>query len=81
MKKNCFGEVDALCDEGIYKDSNRKREQDFTRNRKMTFRLMILFTLFHAKVSTQTALERFLPELKTIKHMSQQAFSAARELS
>jgi hypothetical protein len=40
-KKKCVEEVDGLYGEEAYKDRNRKREQDFTRNRKMPFKQII----------------------------------------
>ena len=63
-----------------YKGRARKREQDFTRKRKMTFTAMISFMINQIKTSTQTALDRFfdligIPE----EHMSEQSFSEARK--
>ena len=58
----------------------RKREQDFTRNRKMTFGKIIFLMLGTVRESTQNALDRALPRMgKPGTHMSQQAFSAARQ--
>lgn len=46
----------------------------------MTFRELIYYKLGVAKASTQNALERFFPQVgKAEIHMSQQAFSAARQ--
>jgi hypothetical protein len=77
-KKNCFETVRALLEEAAYKIRSKKREQDFTRNRKMPFKKLILFMLGMVKESSQNALERFFPKLKDAIHMSQQAFSLAR---
>jgi hypothetical protein len=58
----------------------KKREQDFTRNRKMTFTELVYFMLSMVKESSQNALERYFPQLgKEQISMSQQAFSAARQ--
>jgi ribosome-associated toxin RatA of RatAB toxin-antitoxin module len=58
----------------------KKRKQDFTRKRKMTFKELIYFMLGMVKESSQNALERFFPKVgKEHIHMSQQAFSAARQ--
>jgi hypothetical protein len=58
----------------------KKREQDFTRKRKMTFAELIYFMLGMVKESSQNALSRFFPRIgKGHIHMSQQAFSAARQ--
>ena len=58
----------------------RKRPQDFTRNRKMPFTDMIVFMLNGVKTSIQTCLDRFFERIgKEDVHMSQQAFSQARE--
>jgi hypothetical protein len=59
---------------------SKKRPQDFTRKRKMIFTEIIYFMLSMVKESTQNALERVFPQLrKENLHMSQQAFSAARQ--
>jgi len=63
-----------------YERRSKKREQDFTRKRKMTFTEIIYFMLSMLKESTQNALERVFPQLqKENLDMSQQAFSAARQ--
>ena len=63
-----------------YKNRSKKRAADFTRERKMPFGHMVCFMLNMLKQSTQTGLDHFFdligkPEL----HMSQQAFSEARQ--
>jgi len=61
-------------------DSARKRPQDFTRDRKMPFKKLILFMLNMVRSSTQTCLDRFFELIgQEDVHMSQQAFSAARQ--
>jgi ribosome-associated toxin RatA of RatAB toxin-antitoxin module len=63
-----------------YEMRAKKRKQDFTRKRKMTFGELIYFMLSMIKESSQNALERFFPRIgKMHVHMSQQAFSAARQ--
>jgi hypothetical protein len=64
-----------------FRDSARKRPQDFTRNRKMTFEEMVYFMLNMIRSSTQTCLDRFFgqrPGMETA-HMTQQSFSEARQ--
>lgn len=63
-----------------YRNRAKKRPQDFTRERKMSFTQMIVFMLNMLKQSTQTALDHFfdLTEECAI-HMSQQSFSEARQ--
>jgi hypothetical protein len=63
-----------------YEQRSKKREQDFTRKRKMTFIEIIYFMLSMVKESTQNALERVFEQLqKEDIQISQQAFSAARQ--
>jgi hypothetical protein len=63
-----------------YKQRSRKWEQDFTRKRKMSFTELVWFMLDMVKASSQNALERFFPQAgKADVHMTQQAFSAARQ--
>jgi hypothetical protein len=63
-----------------FQQKAKKRKQDFTRNRKMTFAELVYFMLSMVKESSQNALECFFPQLgKEYIHMSQQAFSAARQ--
>ncbi|MCL2609605.1 MAG: hypothetical protein FWD94_06875, partial [Treponema sp.] len=63
-----------------YLPKARKREPDFTRNRKMTFREIIFLMLNIVRESTQNALDRAFPRMgKAGTHMSRQAFSAARQ--
>ena len=63
-----------------YKVRSRKRAADFTRERKMPFAQLVCFMLNMLKQSTQTSLDRFF-ELtgREDMHMSQQAFSEARQ--
>ena len=62
-----------------YEARSKKREQDFSRKRKMTFKKLIWFMLNMVNESSQNALERFFPKIKEAVHMSQQAFSLARK--
>ena len=45
----------------------------------MPFKKLIFFMLGMVKESSQNALERFFPKIKEAVHMSQQAFSLARQ--
>jgi len=64
----------------VYTLRARKREQDFTRNRKMTFAEIIFLMLGMVRESTQNALDRAFPRMgKAGTRISQQAFSAARQ--
>jgi hypothetical protein len=70
----------GLAKQKRYELRSKKRTQDFTRKRKMSFTEIIYFMLSMVKESTQNALERALPQLKKENlYMSQQAFSAARQ--
>ena len=61
-------------------DSARKRPQDFTRDRKMPFKKLVGFMINMVKSSTQTCLDRFFEMIgQDDVHMSQQAFSEARQ--
>ena len=63
-----------------YKNRSKKRAADFTRERKMPFMHMVCFMLNMLKQSTQTALDRYFDLIgKEGMHMSQQAFSEARQ--
>jgi hypothetical protein len=57
----------------------KKREQDFTRNRKMPFKKLIWFMPGMVKESSRNAHGRFFPGIKEAVHMSRQAFSPARQ--
>ena len=61
----------------------RFKPTSFTRNRKMPFETVLRFMLENAKLSTQTALNRFMRKIgresiEVEKTISQQAFSEAR---
>jgi hypothetical protein len=45
----------------------------------MPFKKLMVFMLGMVKESTQNALERFFPKIQEATHMSQQAFSQARQ--
>ena len=63
-----------------YKSRSKKRAADFTRERKMPFTHMVFFMLNMLKQSTQTALDRYFDLIgRDDIHMSQQAFSEARQ--
>jgi hypothetical protein len=62
-----------------YESRSKKRTQDFSRDRKMPFKKLMWCMLSMVKDSSQNALERFFPKIKEATHMSQQAFSLARQ--
>jgi hypothetical protein len=62
-----------------YENRSKKRKQYFSRNRKMPFKKLMWFMLSMVKESSQNALEWFFPKIKEATHMSQQAFSQARQ--
>jgi len=63
-----------------YKDRSKKRAEDFTRERKMPFAHLVCFMLNMLKQSTQTGLDHFFDLIgRKSLHMSQQAFSEARQ--
>ena len=63
-----------------FKEEARKKPQDFTRDRKMPFVNLVYFMLNMIKASTQTCLDRFFKLIgREDVHMSQQAFSEARQ--
>ena len=63
-----------------YKSRSKKRAADFTRERKLPFAHMICFMLNMLKQSTQTGLDRYFDIIgREDMHMSQQAFSEARQ--
>ena len=79
-KKNCIEALIGVVKQKSYERRSKKRKQDFTRKRKMAFNEILYFMLGMVKESTQNALERVFPQLKKENlHMSQQAFSAARQ--
>jgi hypothetical protein len=77
--KTCFEAVRDLLEKAAFELRSKKRKQDFSRNRKMPFKKLMWFMLSMVKESSQNALERFFPKLKEAVHMSQQAFSLARQ--
>ena len=71
---------DEMIDVKEFLESARKRPQDFTRDRKMPFKKLVGFMLNMVKSSTQTCLDRFFEMIgQDDVHMSQQAFSEARQ--
>jgi hypothetical protein len=60
-----------------FKRRSKKRETDFTRERKMGFKKLVYFMLSMIKESTQNALERYFAMNGEETFMSQQAFSEA----
>jgi hypothetical protein len=62
-----------------YELRSKKREQDFTRNRKMPFKKLMRFMPGMVQESSRNALGRFFPEIKEAVRMSRQAFSLARQ--
>jgi hypothetical protein len=63
-KKGCFETVRNLVEKAGYESRSKKRRQDFSRNRKMSFKNLMRLMLSMVKESTQNALERFFPENK-----------------
>ena len=61
-----------------FKENARKRPQDFTRNRKMSFEELVFFILKSSKTTTSTAIRRFFDELEKDTVMTQQSVSEAR---
>jgi hypothetical protein len=60
--------------------SARKKAQDFTRNRKMPFATLVVFTLNMVKGSIQTCLDAFFEKTgQEDVHMAEQSFSEARQ--
>ena len=58
----------------------RKREQDFTRKRKLPFDKLILFMINLIRSSIKCCLDKFFETMgETEKHMAQQSFSEARQ--
>ena len=66
-----------VCNEDFKKEA-KKREQDFTRNRKMSFEDLVLYMLLSLKNSTATALRRFFIGMSMNVFMTQQSLSEAR---
>lgn len=71
--------TNEMINDGGYKVAVRKNPRDFTRNRKMPFEEVILFTLMSFKCSTQSALRRFFDMLGKRVFMKQQSYSEARK--
>ena len=64
----------------VFLELARKLPQYFTRNRKMPFTKLVSFMLNQVKTTIQVALDRFFEDIGQEEiHMSQQAFSKARE--
>ena len=61
-----------------FKDSSRKRPEDFTRNRGMVFEELILHILSSLKCSTVTSLRRFFISIGISLCITQQSYSEAR---
>ena len=62
-----------------FKNCSKKRPQDFTRERKMSFKMLVYFLLSMINESSQNALERFFAKTGQSIYMTQQAFSLARQ--
>jgi hypothetical protein len=75
----CFENVRNLLEQEDYESRSKKREQDFSRNRKMPFKKLMQFMPGMVQERTQNALERFFPKIKEAVRMSRQAFSVARQ--
>jgi hypothetical protein len=61
-EKNCVEAVLRLAHHPRYERRSKKREQDFTRKRKMSFAELLYFMLGMVKDSTQNALSRFFQQ-------------------
>ena len=60
--------------------ASRQRPQDFTRNRKMPFAMLVRFILNMIKSSIQNCLDSFLEKTgQEDIHMKEQSFSEARQ--
>ena len=68
-----------MVDSKEFKKKAKKRPGDFTRVRKMCFKRLVYFMLSMIKESSQNALERFFAKTGEDIHMTQQAFSLARQ--
>lgn len=79
MEKNCREMVHDLLEQIDYELRSKQREQDFSRNRKMTFKDLMWLMLGMDKESTQSALARHFAKAEATTHISQQAFSLARK--
>jgi hypothetical protein len=77
--KNCLELICGLLDKANCENRSKKRTQDFSRKRKMTFKKLMRFMISMVKESSQNALERFFPKIKEAVYMTQQAFSLARQ--
>jgi hypothetical protein len=64
---------------GEFKAASKKKETDFTRDRKMPFEEVIPFMLLSLKCSRQSALRRFFTSINKPITMKQQSFSEARK--
>jgi len=71
LSKKIFGDK--------FKDSARKRPEDFTRKRGMSFEELILYMLTSLKCSTASSLRRFFTSIGTSLCIAQQSFSEARQ--
>ena len=61
-----------------FKDTARKRAEDFTRNRGMVFEELILHILTSLKCSTVASLRRFFISIGLSLGIAQQSYSEAR---
>ena len=76
VAETCGGTINS---ESFLNDA-RKRPEDFTRNRKLPFPLLMLFMLNMIKSSIKTCLDRFFELIgQEDVSMTQQAFSEARK--
>jgi hypothetical protein len=62
-----------------YESRSKKRDQDFSRNRKMSFKKLMRFMPGMVQERTQNTMERFFPKIKEAVRMSRQAFIVARQ--
>jgi hypothetical protein len=79
-----LGEIIERIDKKIrskeFLESARKRPQDFTRNRKMPFAILVFFMINLIKASIQNCLDKFFESIgQEGVHVSEQSFSEARQ--
>jgi hypothetical protein len=71
MEKNCFELVRGLLGKAEYENRSKKRKQDFSKERNMSFKKLMYFMPGMVKESPQNALERLFPKIKEAVPMTQ----------
>jgi hypothetical protein len=62
-RKTCFETVRNLSGKVDYENRSKKRTQDFSWNRKISFKKLMWFMFSLMKECSQNALERFFPKM------------------